>query len=94
VLNLFACVFCDRLLCFQSLSLIHGSNKPTNSGETNQTIRRIQILKSIPVQEGQIVYNKLYFYFYKAKDSRLAESIIEENKDLIKMRWEEYHGTD
>lgn len=30
----------------------------------------------------------------KAKDLRLAESIIEENKDLIKMRWEEYHGTD
>lgn len=30
----------------------------------------------------------------KAKDLRLAESIIEENKDLIKKRWEEYHGTD
>ena len=29
----------------------------------------------------------------KAKDLRLAESIIEENKDLIKMRWEDYHGT-
>lgn len=30
----------------------------------------------------------------KTKDLRLAESIIEENKELIILRWEEYHGTD
>lgn len=28
----------------------------------------------------------------KAKDLRLAESIIEENKDLIVQKWKEYFG--